>query len=150
MIECRPHQWQIPRLGDPAIVCVACGRRLDRGDITDNICSSVLQGLEKRLGPDHADLDPFRAWFMFRPGLEGWNKFVAMVQQAGCDYCSNEAKDAIEPVPAVAVSAVYFHTPSVVIGCRWLWLCRFHRESLVLSLVRYADCSCSYPGDGSG
>ena len=59
-MTCRPHHWRTPKVGDAALECEACGRRLDFAkDITPNIRASIVVGYERRTG----NADGFRAAF---------------------------------------------------------------------------------------
>ena len=47
---CKPHWWRLPVVGDEALVCDECGRRLDFGNITGDVRSSICNGYERRHG----------------------------------------------------------------------------------------------------
>ena len=48
--KCAPHFWGKPQAGDIALECRVCGRQLRFCDTTDNIFSSVLNGIETHFG----------------------------------------------------------------------------------------------------
>lgn len=49
--RCRPHQWRVPEVGDDALECEACGRRLRfMEDMTPNMHASILASIERREG----------------------------------------------------------------------------------------------------
>ena len=53
MAKCSPHNWETPAVGDDGVVCHDCGRKLSfMDDITPNIRGSIMNGYERRSGPD--------------------------------------------------------------------------------------------------
>ena len=59
---CKPHWWRLPAVGDEALVCDECGRRLEFGNITGDVRASIMLGYERRHGRE--SVAEFRsAWF---------------------------------------------------------------------------------------
>ena len=50
MAKCRPHHWRMPRVGDTALVCEACGRELPFGEISPNMRASIVVAYDARCG----------------------------------------------------------------------------------------------------
>ena len=49
---CRPHWWRLPVVGDDALVCDECGRRVAFATMTGDIRSSIVNGFERRHGKE--------------------------------------------------------------------------------------------------
>ena len=49
---CRPHWWRLPVVGDDALVCDECGRRVAFATMTEDIRSSIVNGFERRHGKE--------------------------------------------------------------------------------------------------
>ena len=49
---CRPHWWRLPVVGDEALVCDECGRRLAFAMMTPDTRSSIVDGFERRHGDE--------------------------------------------------------------------------------------------------
>ena len=49
---CKPHSWRTPKVGDDALACAVCDRRLSFVDeLTPNIRASITVAYERRNGP---------------------------------------------------------------------------------------------------
>ena len=59
---CRPHWWRLPAVGDDALVCDQCGRRLRFATMGVNSMSSITDGFERRHGKKAGDT--FRSAFI--------------------------------------------------------------------------------------
>ena len=54
--RCRPHQWNLPALGDDGLLCGACGRYFDfYREMTPNIRAGILVSIERRQGSTSGD-----------------------------------------------------------------------------------------------
>ena len=62
MPRCSPHEWNPPRVGDPALVCAACGRELPFEEISRYARRSILDTVERRRGADAADAFEEKFW----------------------------------------------------------------------------------------
>ena len=51
MDKCKPHYWDVPKLGDDALTCLNCGRVLKYQDMSLNMLSSIHNSIEMRRGP---------------------------------------------------------------------------------------------------
>ena len=49
---CRPHWWRLPVVGDNALVCDECGRRVAFATMTGDIRASIVNGFERRHGKE--------------------------------------------------------------------------------------------------
>ena len=61
MAKCKPHKWRMPKVGDDALECEACGRKLLYGQITPNMRASIVNGYERRMGDCNSGVEEFRA-----------------------------------------------------------------------------------------
>ena len=49
--KCRPHSWRLPEVGDEALECDACDRRIDyRSEMTTLKYASIVDACEARRG----------------------------------------------------------------------------------------------------
>ena len=52
MERCNPHAWRTPVVGDAALVCDVCERRLDLArDITPEVQADLLRDYRRHFGP---------------------------------------------------------------------------------------------------
>ena len=49
---CKPHWWRLPVVGDKALVCDECGRRLAFATMSGDIRASIVDGFERRHGEE--------------------------------------------------------------------------------------------------
>lgn len=52
MAKCRPHHWRMPRVGDTALVCAACGRELPLGEIPYGHMAGITGAYARRCGKE--------------------------------------------------------------------------------------------------
>ena len=49
---CKPHWWRLPAVGDSALVCDDCGRRLVFATMSGDVQASIVNGFERRHGEE--------------------------------------------------------------------------------------------------
>ena len=49
---CKPHWWRLPAVGDDALVCDECGRRLAFATMSGDVQASIVNGFERRHGEE--------------------------------------------------------------------------------------------------
>lgn len=63
--SCSPHNWKRPLPGDTALLCLDCGRELDRSeDITPNMRAAIVNCVQVHR---YGDLNYFRGFFGYGP-----------------------------------------------------------------------------------
>lgn len=50
--KCKPHHWRMPREGDTALVCAACGRELPLGEIPYGHMAGITGAYARRCGKE--------------------------------------------------------------------------------------------------
>ena len=53
MSKCSPHTWRIPLVGEQALTCSTCGRRLDFLDMPPHARRAILGAVERRESPGY-------------------------------------------------------------------------------------------------